>query len=339
MYSGEPNPQGVQVGTYDPQGAPQPYQQLVYQYSPNQYPQGQQPIYQPRMGYQQPMYQQQPIYQGNNMYMQGGMQIPMVQFVQDPMALLATAKKASVKQKFEFFEVITGCESANQYYVSREDNEGNKRYLFKAKENSSWCCRNCCSGASREFDLDMKRVQCTSQGQEQKINFAKFERPFKCTCCCCNRPEMTGKLLDSPTPMLGKVSEPCTVCDPLIKVFNKSSIQAYTITCNCCQCGYCCRNSLMGRCSEVNFYIFSGSSVDGKPTGKIFKKVKGLQSAIGDADFYTITFPPEANPEDKVMLIGATIMVDYLYYEDKNDSESQNRHHRNRGPGEPHHHH
>ena len=69
MYSGEPNPQGVQVGTYDPQGAPQPYQQPVYQYSPNQYPQGQQPIYQPRMGYQQPMYQQQPIYQGNNMYM------------------------------------------------------------------------------------------------------------------------------------------------------------------------------------------------------------------------------------------------------------------------------
>ena len=75
----------------------------------------------------------------------------------------------------------------------------------------------------------------------KKINFAKFERPFKCTCCCCNPPEMTGKLLDSPTPMLGKVSEPCTVCDPLIKVFNKSSIQAYTITCNCCQCGYCCR--------------------------------------------------------------------------------------------------
>ena len=36
MYSGEPNPQGVQVGTYDPQGAPQPYQQPVYQYSPNQ---------------------------------------------------------------------------------------------------------------------------------------------------------------------------------------------------------------------------------------------------------------------------------------------------------------
>ena len=174
MYNGEPNPQGVQVGTYDPQGAPQPFSnQPVYQY------QGQQPVYQPQMGYQQPMYQQpMPIYQDNNMYM-GGMQMPMVQFVQDPMALLATAKKASVKQKFEFFEVITGCESANQYYVSCEDNEGNKRYLFKAKENSSWCCRNCCSGASREFDLDMKRVQYTSQGQEQKINFAKFERPFK----------------------------------------------------------------------------------------------------------------------------------------------------------------
>ena len=53
--------------------------------------------------------------------------------------------------------------------------------------------------------------------------------------------------------------------------------------------------------------------------------MKGVQSAVGVADFYTITFPPEANPEDKVMLIGATIMIDYLYYEDKDDSDQRNR--------------
>ena len=78
------------------------------------------------------------------------------------------------------------------------------------------------------------------------------------------------------------------------------------------------------------FWVFGGWEANRKNIQK------GKQNAIGDADFYTITFPPEANPEDKVMLIGATIMVDYLYYEDKDDSESQNRHHHNRGP---HHHH
>ena len=335
MY--QPQPVQPQMGMQQPMQQPMPQPmiqpqptqlQMSNQPAPNQPQMGhQQPMYQPvpnqpQMGNQQPMYQQQPV----PMYNQGmPMMMPVIQFVQDPMALLATAKKASVKQKFEFMEVVTGCESPNQYYVSCEDQEGNKRYLFKAKENSSWCCRNCCDGASREFDLDMKRVEYTSLGQEKKVNFAKFSRPFKCTCCCCNRPEMTGKLLDSPTPNLGKVAEQCTVCDPMIQIFNKSNVQAYTITCDCCQCGYCCRNSLLGRCSEVNFEIFSGASTDGKPAGKIFKKVKGVQSAVGDADFYTITFPPEANPEDKVMLIGATIMIDYLYYEDKDDSDQRNR--------------
>ena len=301
-------PQCVQVDNYTNQdnNAPLPSgsQQVIYQqYYNYNYQQPQmgfqqpQPMYQqPQPMYQQAMYQQpiynQPIYQKpviqpQVVYMPQGVPMPMqmVQFVQDPIAILATSKKASVKQKFEFLEVLTGCETKNEYYVSAEDNEGNKKYLFKAKENSSWCCRNCCFGSMREFDLDLKKIEYTSQGQEKKVNFAKFERPFKCTCCCCNRPEMSGKLLNTPPQPLGKVSEPCTVCDPKIKIYNGTGIQTFTITCDCCQCGYCCRNSIMGRCSEVNFDIFNGASTEGKPTGNVFKKVKGCESVIGDADF------------------------------------------------------
>ena len=87
------------------------------------------------------------------------MAVPQFQFVDDPMALLLTAKSASIKQRFELFEVITGCETNNQYYVSTIDGEGNKKYLFKAKENSSCFCRNCCPGSSREFNLDLKNKE------------------------------------------------------------------------------------------------------------------------------------------------------------------------------------
>ena len=344
MSNQDNNPQCVQVDNYTNQdnNAPLPSgsQQIIYQQNYN-YQQPQMGFQQPQpMYYQQPMYQQpiyqqpiynqpiyqQPVIQPQAVYIQQGipMQMQVIQFVQDPMALLATAKKASVKQKFEFLEVLTGCETKNEYYVSAEDNEGNKKHLFKAKENSSWCCRNCCFGSMREFDLDLKKVEYTSQGQEKKVNFAKFERPFKCTCCCCNRPEMTGKLVNTPPQPLGKVSEPCTVCDPIIKIYNGAGNQTFTITCDCCQCGYCCRNSIMGRCSEVNFDIFNGASTEGKPTGNVFKKVKGCESLVGDADFYTITFPPQTSPEDKLMLIGAVIMIDYLYYEDKDDSNGMN---------------
>ena len=344
--------QGIQGGNYqlekDNNASPpvaNPNQQMYYA-QPGQ-PQivYQQPVYQQPI-YQQPIYNQpvqpvlypqagyQPVMVQSGMPVQ--MAVPQFQFVDDPMALLLTAKSASVKQRFELFEVITGCETNNQYYVSTIDGEGNKKYLFKAKENSSCFCRNCCPGSSREFNLDLRRITYTSQGQEKKVDFAKFERPFKCTCCCLNRPEMTGKLVGPQSVPLGKVSEPCTVCDPIIKVHTKNNAVAYTITCDCCQCGFCCRNSLIGRCSVVKFDIFSGSSITEKPTGHIIKKGKGLESAIGDADFYNITFPPEASPEDKVLLIGAVIMIDYLYYEDKDDDSTHHRRH-GRGYGGMHH--
>ena len=74
---------------------------------------------------------------------------------------------------------------------------------------------------------------------------------------------------------------------------------------------------MFGKCSEVVFDIFTGQHIEGKKTGTVHKKVKGVQSAIGDADFYTITFPPEATPVDKLLMIGAIINIDYLYFEDK----------------------
>ena len=243
--------------------------------------------------------------------------IRFVRFVPDPMALLATAQKARVKQKFEYLEVISGCEMQNEYYVSCEDAEGNRQYLFKAKEISTWACRTFCVGAIREFKLDLKKIEYTSQGQEKKTTFSQFDRPFRCTCCCCNHPEMSGQLFDQNPPFIGKITVPCYVCDPVIQIWNKTNTLAYTITINCCQCGFCNRKAMFGKCSEVVFDIFTGSHIEGKKTGIVHKKVKGVQSAIGDADFYTITLPPEATPVDKLLMIGAIINIDYLYFEDK----------------------
>lgn len=209
--------QGIQSGGYQPEKVNNASPPVA---DPNQQYYAQQG--QPQMMYQQPMYQQpiyqQPTYNQPVVYQQAGyqavmgtpgmsgqMMAPQFQFVEDPMALLLSAKSASIKQRFELFEVITGCETNNQYYVSTIDGEGNKKYLFKAKENSSCCCRNCCPGSSREFNLDLRRITYTSQGQEKKVDFAKFERPFKCTCCCLNRPEMKGKLVGPQPIPLGKI--------------------------------------------------------------------------------------------------------------------------------------
>lgn len=66
-----------------------------------------------------------------------------VHFINDPMERLRTATGAYIKQKLELFEVLTGCETKNRYMVYLKDGN-NYYYVFKCKEESEWCMRNCC---------------------------------------------------------------------------------------------------------------------------------------------------------------------------------------------------
>lgn len=243
-------------------------------------------------------------------------------YAADPLTELANSTMATIKQKFELAEVLTGCETKNQYYVFVKDQYGNEKYLFKAKEKSNWCCRNFCPGKTRPFVLHVRRVEPVHGGKEKKVDYVQLARPFKCTCCCCARPVMNGKYVVS-NENFGKIIEPCTVCNPKIKVYNKSGKGAWTITCNCCQCGYCCSGTPCGRCSEVDFEIFEGvSNLKGKPAGTMKKKIKGVKSFIGDADFFKLNFPLKATPEERLLLVNAVIMLDFMYYEDKNQKSS-----------------
>ena len=68
-----------------------------------------------------------------------------VLFSNNPLEALLYAKEAIVKQKMEIFEVISGCETPNRYYVFLKDPQtGAKTFLFKCKEESDACVRFCC---------------------------------------------------------------------------------------------------------------------------------------------------------------------------------------------------
>lgn len=238
-------------------------------------------------------------------------------YVTDPLMELANAEKATIKQKFELVEALTGCETKNEYYVFVKDKNGNEKYLFKAKEESNCCCRNFFPGSFRPFKLHVRKIEPNQGGKEKKIDYVELDRPCKCTFCCCNRPVMNGKFVANNEPF-GKITQPCTICNPKIEVYNRSGLGAWTITCNCCQCGYLCSNSCCGRCSDVDFEIYQGtSSLKGKPPGTMKKKFKGMKSLIGDADFFSLVFPEQANAEERLLLVNAVIMLDFMHFEDK----------------------
>lgn len=56
---------------------------------------------------------------------------------------LRLANGAHIKQKVEIMEAFTGCETKNRYNVFLKHSDGTYVYIFKAKEDSSWCSRNC----------------------------------------------------------------------------------------------------------------------------------------------------------------------------------------------------
>ena len=61
------------------------------------------------------------------------------------MAALSRSKYAFIQQKVELLEVLTGCETKNRYSVILNFPNGTSAFLFKCKEDSSWCSRNCVS--------------------------------------------------------------------------------------------------------------------------------------------------------------------------------------------------
>lgn len=152
--------------------------------------------------------------------------------------------------------------------------------------------------------------------------WALLERPFKCTCFCLERPEMTAIIQNN---SIGKVREPFSCCDPLYHLINNKNEVRFKICANCCQCGLICRNSC-GRCAEVDFPIYPGNSdtfSNENSVGSIKKVFSGMQELVSDATNFKIQFPQNATPEEKLLLISTTLMIDFRHFEDTPGENSQ----------------
>ncbi len=242
-------------------------------------------------------------------------------YVANPLEELAISTGVLIKQQVQIIEQITGCESPNRYYVFSQSPQGGMKLLFKCKEYSGCCMRNCCPADSREFNMFIKHINETTYYSNDFSNpFVAVNRPFKCTCCCLERPEMLCTYGESKQP-LGRIKQPFSCCDPIFSVYDNTGTLKYTIHADCCQCFLVCRNNFCGKLSGVIFNIYNSSNINSNPVGSIIKKVASGAELITSADSYQINFPPEASPNDKMLLIIAGLMVDYQFFE---ESASQN---------------
>ena len=64
-------------------------------------------------------------------------------FTKDAQLALSASNSAYIKQKIDLLEVFTGCETKNRYNVILNFPNGPSAFLFKCKEESDCCSRNC----------------------------------------------------------------------------------------------------------------------------------------------------------------------------------------------------
>lgn len=244
----------------------------------------------------------------------------LMELVHNPIEELEFCTEVFLEQKIEVLEVLTGCETPNRYHVYFVNKQGQKKYLFKCKEESTWGCRNCCPSNSRAFEMKMIHISST-KAAEYKKTIANISRPFTCSCCCCVRPIISA-VLNSDNKggkfELGSVIENFS-CNPSLTIFIENNKKKWKVKSKCCQCGLFCRCFSFGKFYEVDFWIYDANDnrKEPKAVGNIHKVFKGISELIADADAFLLTFPKNSTPYEKLMLIVAVLMIDYRYYEEK----------------------
>ena len=233
-------------------------------------------------------------------------------YIQDPFTEIAQSRTAIVRQEPSLLERLTGCVTRNHYHVFLSTPYGLK-YAFKCNEQSGGCARCCLSANSRPVKIIMRHVISFQQydGDMAKV-FINVDKPCKCACCCFCRPYMDVRLADN-GQQLGIISEPCTCCDVDMEVLDTAGNLRYDINGDCCQLGLCCGPSLK-KLANVNFEI----KENGYTVGAIRKLTSSLGEFFTKADSYEVVFPEKATPSEKLLLILATLMIDYQNFESDN---------------------
>lgn len=182
--------------------------------------------------------------------------------------------------------------------------------------------RRCFTSSQRSFDMDV--IHCSSMaqlGMGYTTAFANFQKPFKCTMCCLCRPEINVSINGNGQPV-GKIKHICTVCDPTFDVYNATTGLKYVVAADCCQCALWC-SGFWAKTSRGVFEILDAGTK--QRCGTITKEPANMAELVTDADSYNVIFPNNADANDKFLLMGLAILIDYSFFETDANEDHEKR--------------
>ena len=242
-----------------------------------------------------------------------------------------------IQQRVELLEAFTSCETKNRYHITpipagaipdpargtlpetwlqhfRAQNEFAP--LLKAKEESEFCQRQCCTPI-RKFDMAFK----DGAGQ----TFFSIHRPFKCSipCPCCLVAPQELTLYDAAGVPAARAEEEFKCCWPCTRQFSAETYDApgqpansvfhlrvgelYSSRGNNCFAPSCCNRDY-----DMDVYDQSESVV----VGHVANVFPGCNcGGLTERSNLVLRFPPNASPKQRAALVASTFLVEFAHFE------------------------
>jgi hypothetical protein len=227
--------------------------------------------------------------------------------VQDQMSSgnpIAGAKNGLfIKQEFEIFEFLSGCETRNKYRVGELRDDGKMGASLGLIREDSQCLERMFCGPNRRLKLNFK-ANATDKNDPTTL---VMDKSFGCFCfepcqSSMNVQRVTGE-------QVGRVQANCVVCCIDAKVYDKDGENKYSVKAPCCQCGLMCPC-----CANAEYPIYDREH---REAGKITKTFNGCSELCAGINTYSTTFPPDLSVEDKELFMASTMLIDFGYFEQK----------------------
>jgi len=243
----------------------------------------------------------------------------------DPWALLQDLQRVNIKEKVQLAEVLVGFEMPNKYMI-KDPQTGCD--LFVAAEKSEGILgvlgRNVMEGGDRPFNMDIALMPTVPN--QPPTPFVSMERPFKCTCCCFQRPEVFVRDAQTGQP-IGSLTDPFACCMMTFDVKDNRDNAVLEINQSCCNCALCCWGCPCG-CQEAVFDVVDKETKE--PVGMIKKQFRmseamGMMAGIGvDASMYEVEFQKIQDPKWKALLLSLALFLDFRFFTKGGQDQREN---------------
>ncbi|XP_033149756.1 phospholipid scramblase 2-like isoform X2 [Drosophila busckii] len=158
--------------------------------------------------------------------------------------------------------------------------------VFVATEQSS-CMSQACGGEERSINISI----CDNFNSE----VIQVYRPEDCCNCC----EMPAVEVSASGNLIGSIQKETTFMTPVFDIRNHAGDSVLRL-----------------KGSALSHHKFELHAMNGNTIGKIVKQWSGLaRELFTDADCFGISFPLDLDVRMKAVLLGATFLIDFLYFE------------------------